>query len=71
MASEPKGIAVYSPKGNRVKAQLVSYSEGRAELAFAASTEPMSYSVYDLRISSGSLNTSLKVGKKLDRELHL
>ncbi|MCK9627065.1 MAG: glycosyl hydrolase-related protein [Bacteroidales bacterium] len=63
MASEPKGIAVYSPKGNRVKAQLVSYSEGRAELAFAASTEPMSYSVYDLRISSGSLNTSLKVGK--------
>ena len=63
METKPKGIAVYSPKGKRVNAQLLSYSDGKAELVFAANVESMSYSVYDLRTTAGTPATSLKTGK--------
>ena len=63
MDSKPKGVAVYSPKGKRVNAQLLSYSDGKAELVFAANVESMSYSVYDLRTTAGSSATSLRIGK--------
>jgi alpha-mannosidase len=63
MDSKPKGVEVYSPKGKRVNAQLLSYTDGKAELVFAANVESMSYSVFDLRTTAGSSATSLKIGK--------
>jgi len=63
MNSKPKGIEVFSPKGTKVKSQLISYADGIAEIVFSAGVEPLSYSVYDVRSSGGKGSSSLKAGE--------
>jgi len=60
--NEPKGITVYSQEGIKVNSQLISYSNGQAEIIFAAAVDPVSYSVYDVRMSGKSSSNSLKIG---------
>jgi alpha-mannosidase len=62
-ASEPKGVQVFSPEGRKVNSQLLSYSEGKAEILFAAETAPISYSVYDVKFSGTASASTLRSGK--------
>ncbi|WP_455496682.1 alpha-mannosidase [Coprobacter sp.] len=47
----PSGIKVYSPDGKETPAQLLGYSDGKAHILFVANVDPVSYSVYDIRLS--------------------
>ncbi len=49
MDKEPKGVAVLGPDGKAVPAQLVGYAGGKATILFAATVQPVSFSVYDVR----------------------
>jgi alpha-mannosidase len=62
-ATQPKGVQVYSPKGAKVNAQLISYKNGKAEVVFAAESAPLSYSVYDVRPSGSNNSSILKTGE--------
>lgn len=62
MAVKPAGVEVYSPKGKKVNAQLIGWSDGVASVIFAADVDPMSYSVYDVRKASKATVKNLQVG---------
>jgi len=61
MKGKIEGVAVYSPSGEKINAQLISYKEGLATVAFAATVAPMSFSVFDVRIGNSSKSKNLKV----------
>ena len=48
----PGSISVYDPEGHKVPAQLLSFSDGKARIIFAADMESTGYAVYDVRPSS-------------------
>lgn len=64
MDKAPSGVAVYNEKGKAVKAQLLSYEDGKAHILFEAETDPVSYTVYDVR-AAGKTKASkqLSTGK--------
>lgn len=61
--AKPSSIQVYSPKGVKVNSQLLSYADGQAEIIFAADVDPVSYSVYDVRLSGKKTSNVLKIGE--------
>lgn len=62
MPVKPSGVDVYSAKGEKVNAQLLSWDKGVAQVAFAADMEPVSYSVYDVRKGTSRASKSVKIG---------
>lgn len=50
-----EGVAVYGSDGRRVPAQVVSVTEGRMQLIFAADVPSVGYAVYDVRAERKSL----------------
>ena len=54
MKRQPKGIKVYSPEGKAVPAQLLAWSDGKAEILFSADVKPLSFSVFDVREGNDS-----------------
>lgn len=42
-------FAVYSPKGKKVRSQVLAVKDGMARVIFEAEMKPLSYSVYDIR----------------------
>jgi len=61
MQDKISGVAVYAPNGEKVKAQLIDYKDGKAIVAFAANVVPMSFSVYDVRQGTAGRSAHLKV----------
>ncbi len=61
MVAEPEGVEVWSPEGKRVNAQLLSYADGKARIAFAADLAPLSYSVWDVRSAGSRSSRVLKI----------
>lgn len=53
----PSGIKVYSPDGKETCAQLLGYTDGKAHILFVANVGPVSYSVYDIRLSGKQKHT--------------
>lgn len=60
---QPKNISVYGPSGKPVPAQLISYKDNMAVIIFAASVQPVSYSVYEVREGMSKQEKSLKASK--------
>lgn len=59
-ASQPRAVSVWSPRGERVPAQLLGYRDGKARIAFAAEVGAVGYAVYDLRMQGAAVRSSLK-----------
>ncbi|WP_288331522.1 alpha-mannosidase [uncultured Alistipes sp.] len=59
-ASQPRAVSVWSPRGERVPAQLLGYKDGKARIAFAAEVGAVGYAVYDLRMQGAAVRSSLK-----------
>lgn len=59
-ASQPRAVSVWSPRGDRVPAQLLGYRDGKARIAFAAEVGAVGYAVYDLRMQGSAARSSLK-----------
>lgn len=59
-ASQPCAVSVWSPRGERVPAQLLGYRDGKARIAFAAEVGAVGYAVYDLRMQGAAVRSSLK-----------
>jgi len=57
----PKDICVVAPNGEKVNAQLVTYKNGMADIAFCAEVAPIGYAVYDIRTSGSNAKSQLKV----------
>ena len=53
----PSGIKVYTPDGKETPAQILGYADGKAHILFTANVDPVSYSVYDIRLSGKQKNT--------------
>lgn len=60
-----RSVDVYGPDGKKVKSQVVSVSDGKATVLFAAADPSLGLSVYDLRPSkkAASAGSALKVTK--------
>ncbi len=64
MKKAPAGVTVYDNKGKAVKTQLLSYEDGKAHILFETETEPVSYTVYDVRVSGkNGVSKELSTGK--------
>lgn len=59
-AAKPRAVSVWSPRGERVPAQLLGYRAGKARIAFAAEVGAVGYAVYDLRMQGAAVRSSLK-----------
>ncbi len=59
-ATQPRAVSVWSPRGERVPAQLLGYRDGKARIAFAAEVGAVGYAVYDLRMQGAAVRSSLK-----------
>ena len=59
-ATQPRAVSVWSPRGERVPAQLLGYKDGKARIAFAAEVGAVGYAVYDLRMQGAAVRSSLK-----------
>lgn len=59
-AAKPRAVSVWSPRGERVPAQLLGYRDGKARIAFAAEVGAVGYAVYDLRMQGAAVRSSLK-----------
>lgn len=59
-AAQPRAVSVWSPRGERVPAQLLGYRDGKARIAFAAEVGAVGYAVYDLRMQGAAVRSSLK-----------
>jgi len=59
-ASQPRAVSVWSPRGERVPAQLLGYRDGKARIAFAAEVGAVGYAVYDLCMQGAAVRSSLK-----------
>ena len=59
-ASQPRAVSVWSPRGERVPAQLLGYRDGKARIAFAAEVGAVGYAVYDLRMQGAAVRSLLK-----------
>lgn len=64
MATVPDGISVYGPDGRRVKAQLLGYRAGEAEILFDAEVAPVSYAVYEVRTAGAAAGGALKASER-------
>ncbi len=70
MAKKPAGVTVHSPKG-KVNAQLLSYENGKAKIAFAAQAAPAGFSVYDVRSGSAAASGALKAsGNTIENKIY-
>ncbi|MCP9612306.1 alpha-mannosidase [Coprobacter tertius] len=71
VTSAPKGVKVYNAAGKEVPAQLLGYANGQAQIAFAAETAPVSYSVYDVRFTKNSAKSPFKIeGKHIENSVY-
>ena len=59
-ATQPRAVSIWSPRGERVPAQLLGYKDGKARIAFAAEVGAVGYAVYDLRMQGAAVRSSLK-----------
>ena len=68
----PGSISVYSPEGHKVPAQLLSFSDGKARIIFAADMESAGYAVYDVRPSSKKeVSSELKIsGRSIENSVY-
>ncbi len=67
VALNPKyaGVAVYSPSGKRVPAQVISRNGDLARIIFAADVPSVGYAVYDVRPAKSGLKAkSLRAGER-------
>ncbi len=71
-AQKPSGVRVFGAKNEEVPAQLLGYKNGKARVAFSASSAPVSCSVYDVRLAGkSSSRTSLKAsGNTLENSIY-
>lgn len=58
--NKPIGVQVFDASGREVPAQLLSWENGQAHIAFSASVSPLSCSVYDVRFSKSAIRSSLQ-----------
>lgn len=63
MEMKPSGVSVVSPDGKKVKAQLLSWEDGKAEIIFNADVPPLSYNVFGVRPVRSSGTGSLSWGE--------
>lgn len=67
MPKAPEEIKVFDSQGNRVRAQMLNYKDGKVQLAFDARVPAVGYAVYDVRpsgtsqFSSGHLANSVNM----------
>ena len=72
MPKQPKGIAVASPDGKNIPAQLLSWEDGKANVLFAAQTDPVSFSVFDVRQGNPTSTKDLKTeGNRLENQVYI
>lgn len=65
LADEFGGVDVYGPSGRKLNAQLVSREAGKAVVAFASESAPLSISVYDARpVRKAQTSSTFKSGKR-------
>ncbi|MDR3250301.1 MAG: alpha-mannosidase [Tannerella sp.] len=61
MAVKPKDVSVIAPDGKASPAQLLAWENGKAVILFPAQTDPVSFSVYEVKQSRTSSGAALKV----------
>lgn len=57
-ASAPRSVEVYDASGRKVASQLLGFADGKARLLIEATVPATGYTVYDVRLSSGSNKTT-------------
>lgn len=65
MPKAPKRISVFDTKGNKVAAQLLDYSDGKAHLLIEATIPAIGYAIYDVRPSGASDKNSVNISKAI------
>jgi alpha-mannosidase len=56
-----QGVSVTAPDGKVVPSQLLSWENGKATILFATHTDPVSFSVYEVKPGKISANKTLKI----------
>ncbi len=64
MDKRPSEVRVLSPKGDEVRAQLLSWKNGMAEILLAAQVDPLSFSVYNIQEGKPATFSNLRVNER-------